>query len=166
MTVARFVASQAIVLAMPGVPAVYIQSLLGTRNDLDGVARTGRARSINRSQHDYQHVANALANTESLEARVFDRLTRLIRVRRQQVAFDPYAPFEVLDYGTSVFAIRRGDPQSGATITCINNLTGKEALLEISDTISGQELLADDHVPSGKHFMPPYAVWWLLARKQ
>ena len=166
LTVARFVASQAIVLAMPGVPAVYIQSLLGTRNDLRGVERSGRARSINRSQHEYKDVVNALSNSESLEARIFERLTHLIRVRRQQVAFDPYAPFEVLDYGTGVFAIRRGDPQSGATITCINNLTGEEALLEISGSISGQELLSDDYVPSGKHIMPPYAVWWLLAGNQ
>lgn len=166
LTVERFVASQAIVLAMPGVPAIYIQSLLGTRNDLQGVERTGRARSINRPQHEYNRIAATLSRPESLEAGVFDRLTHLIRVRRQQAAFDPYAPFAVLDYGTSIFAIRRGDPLSDATITCINNLTGKEVLLEISGIVAGQELLAGAYVPAGKHLIPPYAVWWLLAGKQ
>jgi len=159
----RFVALQAIVLAMPGMPAIYIQSLLGTRNDLELVRQTGRARSINRSQHEYSDIAAALSRPASLEARVFERLTHLIRVRRKHAAFAPYAPFEVLDYGTSVFAMRRGDPQSDATITCINNLTGKEVLLEISDSASGQELLADAYVPAGNHLVPPYAVWWLLA---
>ncbi len=165
-TVSRFVTSQAIVLAMPGVPAIYIQSLLGTRNDLQGVERSGRARSINRSRHDYSDVVTALSRTESLEARIFERLTHLIRMRRQQDAFDPYAPFEVLDHGDSIFAIRRGDPMSGATITCINNLTDKDVLLEISDVVSGQELLGGANVPAGKHLFPPYAVWWLLADKQ
>lgn len=159
----RFVASQAIVLAMPGMPAIYIQSLLGTRNDLELVKQTGRARSINRSQHEYSDIVATLSRAEGLEARVFERLTHLIRVRRQQVAFDPYAAFEILDYGNSVFAMRRGDPRSNATILCITNLMDKEVLLDIPDSDAGRELISDNYVPAGEHLISPYAVWWLDA---
>ena len=41
----KFLASQAIQYSLPGVPATYIHSLLGSRNWLEGVAQTGRART-------------------------------------------------------------------------------------------------------------------------
>jgi len=158
--ISRFVASQAIVLAMPGVPAIYIQSLLGTRNDLGLVAQTGRSRSINRSQHDYGDVVNALSDPSRLEAKVFDRLTAMIRKRRQHPAFSPYSPFDVVDLGEHVFAIRRGDPQAGATILCIVNLTDRETTVEVP--AAGKDILTDGPVAAGKSKLEPFAVRWLL----
>ena len=46
----RFLVSQAIPMALMGIPGIYIHSLLGSRNDYDGVEASGRARSINREQ--------------------------------------------------------------------------------------------------------------------
>jgi len=39
--IARFILAHAVLLSFPGVPAVYIQSILGSRNDYDGVERLG-----------------------------------------------------------------------------------------------------------------------------
>ena len=155
--IARFIASQAIVLAMPGVPAIYIQSLLGTRNDLAKVEQTGRARSINRSQHAYGDIAKALSDPKRLEAKVFERLTTMIRHRRQHAAFNPYAPFEVLDLGEPVFAISRGD--AGAVILCIVNLTGKQATVEIP--AAGRDIITGDRVAAGHCSLDPFAARWL-----
>ena len=44
----RFLASQAILLSLPGVPGIYVHSLLGSRNWPEGVAQTGHNRTINR----------------------------------------------------------------------------------------------------------------------
>jgi len=44
----RFLLSQSIALTLRGMPAVYIHSLLGSRNWNEGVRRTGQPRSINR----------------------------------------------------------------------------------------------------------------------
>jgi sucrose phosphorylase len=44
----RVVCAHAIMLALAGVPAVYVNTLLGGRNWHEGVERTGRLRSINR----------------------------------------------------------------------------------------------------------------------
>ena len=39
-----------------GVPAIYIHTILGSLNDYEGLAQTGRNRSINREKLDYDVV--------------------------------------------------------------------------------------------------------------
>ncbi|MDJ0938575.1 MAG: sugar phosphorylase [Woeseiaceae bacterium] len=155
----RFVASQAIVLAMPGVPAIYVQSLLGTRNDLARVEQTGRARSINRSKHEYASITSKILDRETRQGRVFDRLTRMIRVRRVHAAFDPYAPFEIVDFGHEVFALTRGADEQA--ITCITNLTDRGVTIDITAERVGEELLSSTTIAAGQHTLPAFAVWWL-----
>ncbi len=161
----RFVASQAIVLAMPGVPAIYIQSLLGTRNDVERMQQTGRARSINRSKHDYGDVKRKLASAQTLEAQVFERLTALIRLRRRKAAFDPYAPFQVMELGEKVFALRRGDKDAGASILCITNLTGEGVSVDLPADAAGKDLVSGESYAAGQHRMAPYAVCWIAAEE-
>lgn len=165
-TVARFVASQAIVLAMPGVPAIYIQSLLASRNDVQAVLRTGRARSINRSQHDYSQVAGSLADEQGLEGRVFSAIKHLIAVRREHAEFSPYAPFCVLELGHHVFAIQRGDASNDAAVNCIVNLTDKSTVIDIKSEVAGIDLLTDTRVAPGNHTLPAYAIRWLQPQQQ
>ncbi len=155
-TIDRFIASQAIVLAMPGVPAIYIQSLLGTRNDVERVKQTGRARSINRSRHRYSDITARLADEGGFEARVFSGLKKLIRARSRQSAFDPHAPFRVLDLDNRVFAIERGT--SAEAITCCINLTGDTFPVDLG---SGRDLLTESDVGPGPCEMLPYAVLWI-----
>jgi sucrose phosphorylase len=50
----RFICAHTIMMALEGIPAFYIHSLLGTENDLDRVVETGRARSINRHVWDQE----------------------------------------------------------------------------------------------------------------
>lgn len=154
----RFVASQAIVLAMPGVPAVYVQSLLGTRNDLERVQQTGRARSINRSKHDYGAVTARLRETDGLQGRIFEGLTGLIRIRQAQEAFDPYAAFEVLDAGDDVFAITRRSA-GGSRVCCIVSLVNGPATITLEQ--AGSNLLDDKTVSAGPYTLAPYEILWL-----
>lgn len=161
VTISRFVAAQAIVLAMPGVPAIYVQSLLGTRNDFDLMEETGRARSINRSRHDYATIESKLTDKDSLEGKIFAALTRLIGIRRKQNAFNPYAGFKVLDLGDSVFALLRGGKADRQQVCSIINLTGKNVDVQIGAEVAGIDLLTNKPVPAGKHTLPPHAVRWL-----
>ena len=50
MVVERFLCARAILLAIEGIPAIYIHSLLATGNDHERVKATGHARAINRHQ--------------------------------------------------------------------------------------------------------------------
>ncbi len=60
----KFLASQSIQYALPGVPATYIHSLLGSRNWVEGVKQTGRARTINREKLQVEKLISEL-NTRS-----------------------------------------------------------------------------------------------------
>ncbi len=162
--VSKFVASQAIVLAMPGVPAIYIQSLLGTRNDTELVEATGRARSINRSQHELGAIKAKLDSTDTLEAKIFGALTELIRIRREHPAFHPTAAFEVIDTGApEVFALARGERNGDPAILCLFNVSNRSATVQIPANYAGHDLLTDSSVVPGDHRLEPYAVRWLEA---
>ncbi|MEK9713166.1 MAG: sugar phosphorylase, partial [Thalassolituus sp.] len=85
--VQRFLCSQAIMLAMQGIPAVYIHSLTASPNDLEHVEKTGRTRSINRRIWDKNELDYLLGNPVTPQAEVFAALTRMIKLRRKQPAF-------------------------------------------------------------------------------
>ncbi|EGT5736522.1 sugar phosphorylase, partial [Cronobacter dublinensis subsp. dublinensis] len=57
---ARFLLAHALLLTFPGVPAIYIQSILGSRNDEEGVARLGYNRAINRQKYTETEMTDAL----------------------------------------------------------------------------------------------------------
>jgi len=109
----RFMLSQAIPLALTGIPGIYIHSLLGSRNDLEGVKRTGRARSINREQLQERSLVEQLADPQSPRARVLSAYLHLLDARSQQPALHPDAPQEVLDLAPALFAVRRTDANTG-----------------------------------------------------
>ncbi len=69
----RFMASQAILLAMIGVPGIYFHSLFGSRGWPEGVAQTGRNRTINRQKLALPALEAELADPRSLRAQVFRR---------------------------------------------------------------------------------------------
>jgi sucrose phosphorylase len=158
----RFLASQAIQYALPGVPATYIHSLLGSRNWTEGVQQTGRARTINREKLQVENVIQELQNPESFRSRVFYPYLELIKTRIRQPAFHPNAEFEVLNMGPQVFAIRRA--AKNQTICAVANISKSKitVCLPHQDTPgSALDLI------SGKTFRPdsitlkPYQYVWL-----
>jgi sucrose phosphorylase len=119
----KFLASQAIQYSLPGVPATYLHSLLGSRNWTEGVDQTGRARAINREKLSLAEVAAALADDRSFRSRVFYPYLRLMRVRSNQPAFHPNAAFRIFDLGPALFAIRRSCGRQ--TIFAVTNISSQ-----------------------------------------
>ena len=58
--VKRFVASRIIALVLKGVPGIYLNSLIGTRNDIEAVQATESKRDINRTLTDVRAITEAL----------------------------------------------------------------------------------------------------------
>ncbi|NDL64461.1 alpha-amylase family glycosyl hydrolase [Acerihabitans arboris] len=119
----RFMLAHAILLAFPGVPAVYIQSILGSRNDYEGVKAAGYNRAVNREKYPLKAIEAALQDETSLRARVFHHLSDLIQRRRGQPAFHPDAAMEVLEWDNALFAFHRRSPRQN--ILCVFNLSAK-----------------------------------------
>lgn len=131
LQVERFLCSQTIMLGLRGVPAIYLHSLTATPNDHEGVAATGRARSINRKKWDVAELEQ-LIHGKGASAKIFAEYRRRIQIRTQHAAFHPDAKQTVLDLGTDLFAFIRSAEKSPETILCISNLsaTRKELILD------------------------------------
>ena len=123
LDVQRYLASQAILLSLPGVPGIYAHSLFGSRNCHDCYAETGRPRSLNRRKFDRATLDATLANPAAHAGRVFDGYRCMLRVRRQEPAFHPAGGQQGLDLGSAVFAILRTPPGAGRPVLCLVNVS-------------------------------------------
>ncbi len=158
---ARFLASQAIQLVLPGVPGVYIHSLLGTRNWNEGVCQTGRARTINRRPLQYDKVLEEIETPGTLRHMIFSAYVRMLAVRREQPAFHPASPFEILDLSSKCFAVRRFCGQQ--TVLAVANVSEDTLSLDLPG-IGGsgaRDLLTGKPFSPGKISLPPFGVAWL-----
>jgi glycosidase len=158
----KFLASQAIQYVLPGVPATYIHSLLGSRNWLEGVKQTGRARTINREKLEVKNLMSELKDPESFRARIFFSYIDLIKIRTKHQAFHPNADFEILEIDSRVFAIKRYCQEQ--TIYALTNVSSAEIPLSLSghdvpeqmeDLISGEKFGSDSFT------LRPYQYVWL-----
>lgn len=106
--VERFMASQAIMLTLKGVPGVYVHSLLGSQNNLSGVKETGISRMINREKLQAGRLDSSLTDGRSLRHRVLWNFLHLLNVRKQIRAFHPSGTRQVLDSDRRLLIIARG----------------------------------------------------------
>lgn len=118
--VARFLASQAILLALGGVPGIYIHSLVGSRNCHACLAETGRARSLNRQKWTLAELRGLLGDAQGHQRRVFDGYRRLLRLRRGQPAFHPASSQQVLPADPALFTLLRGAGLDAPLLCCVN----------------------------------------------
>ena len=123
--VARFLASQAILLSLAGVPGIYVHSLFGSRNCHDCFAETERARSLNRHKFDRAEIEAALTDPDLHTGQVFDGYRSMLQVRRAEPAFHPAGEQQVLELGPAVFAVLRTPPDAGRgqPVLCLQSVS-------------------------------------------
>jgi sucrose phosphorylase len=107
LKVRKFIASQAILVLLKGIPGIYIHSLLGTHNDLDGVLSSGINRRINRKKLNVVDLEQALSDSTSFESNILSSYKALIKVRMSDMSFSPDADQEVIDEHHHLFVMRR-----------------------------------------------------------
>ena len=155
-------ASQSIQYALPGVPATYIHSLLGSRNWYQGVEQTGRARTINREKLDKATLVAEINEPQSFRARIFTAYTHMIRTRTRQAAFHPNADFAILDLGPQLFGIKR--TASAQTLWAVTNITNRPARADLTAAgAHGQmvDLLTENSQDAANVELDPYQFMWL-----
>ena len=158
----KFLASQAIQYVLPGVPATYIHSLVGSRNWLEGVKQTGRARTVNRAKLDVENLMSELKDPESFRSRIFYSYIDLIKIRKKQQAFHPNADFEILEIDPKVFAIKRYSQEQ--TIYALTNISSKDLSVSLSgNEVAGQmtDLITGEKITKGSITLKPYQYMWL-----
>ncbi len=169
--VRRFMASQAILLSLIGVPAIYFHSLFGSRGWPEGVAQTGRNRTINRQKLQMAELEAGLSRPQSLRAQVFAAYARLLRARAASPAFHPNGAQAAKSCGDSIFALLRTAPDFGATVLCLQNVSDQAQLAygvaDYLETDTLIDLITDRSVMAsgeGTIDLKPYETLWLDGR--
>ncbi|MCP1313472.1 sugar phosphorylase [Halomonas sp. 707D7] len=128
--IARFLCSQAIMLSLQGIPALYLHTLTGSLNDVEGVERSGRLRSINRRQWPRDELELLLASPSTPTHDVFHALRALLALRRAEPCFHPGAAQHVLTTPDNLLAIERGPLEDGRRLLALFNVTDRPVPLD------------------------------------
>jgi glycosidase len=175
MQTRRFLAAQAIMLSLAGVPGIYVHSLLGSRSWREGVEKTGRYRTINREKLEWHDLAAALADPTSLRHRVFYQYVHLLRVRSSQRAFHPNGAQRILFGDRALFTLLRTSPDGREHLLCVHNVSDEEQdfrvdlnELGVPHSSAVHDLVFPTRYPIGEDgrlglTVKPYQVLWLKA---
>ncbi|PJE28296.1 Sucrose phosphorylase [Pseudooceanicola marinus] len=167
----RFLASQSLVMALEGIPAFYIHSLLATPNDQDGVEKSGHNRAINRHRWDYEELHGLLEDPSTTQHQVLEEMRRRIGIRRRQRAFHPNATQFTLQLDHRIFGLWRQSLDRDQSIFALHNVS--DDALEIDamainlidgedwvDLLSGEAIRPD----GGPIPFAPYQCRWITNR--
>jgi glycosidase len=167
----RFVVSQAIMLALRGLPGIYFHSLFGSRNDREAALASGIHRRINRHKFFRSELEADLAKNGSVRAGVFGRYAGLLRIRGEHSAFHPCGGQQILNVGPRVFTLLRTSPDGSERVLCLQNVTNMAVAASVSlDGLSPDKLWTDlldarwQQVTCEKSLamtLRPYEVCWL-----
>jgi len=146
LQVKRFIAAQAIMLSIIGVPGIYVHSLFGSRGWTEGVKQTGRNRTINREKLQFDELQKGLADETSLRSKVFSRYSQLLKTRSSSPAFDPHGTQVIHDLHPAVFAVERISPDGQSRMLCMHNV----GLKTVSFSVNEKQISLE-----------PYQVLWL-----
>jgi len=161
LQIKQFLITQGIMLCLAGIPGIYIHSILGSRNDFNGVKQTGRARSINRERLQASQVKDELKQSTSFRSGIFSGYQHLLTTRKQYSAFHPNTPQTVIDFGnSSIFALLRGNaPERILTVFNVSNNVHIINLATFEDS-SYHDLLTDT-TQARNITLNPYQIMWL-----
>ena len=166
--VERFICAHAIMIALEGVPAFYVHSLLGTRNDYENMEEKGYNRAINRHQWILADLQETLEDDSTENYTVYNLLKQIVMIRQQQPAFHPNATQFTLHTGDQLFSFWRQSVDRRQSIFCIYNISDENQTLRLHDlnlisTDSWRDLISgrvyDEHDELLE--IEPYQVLWI-----
>jgi sucrose phosphorylase len=143
----RFVAANAILLSLQGVPGIYVHSLFGSPSDHEGLKASGINRRLNRHKFTQAELDANLADPRSRASTVLARYSHLLRVRASNSAFHPGASQDVKPSREVLHIVRDG------RVHCLINVTAKAQ----HAAVTGIDLLSG--VPFRGSLQPYQAAW-------
>jgi glucosylglycerate phosphorylase len=170
LQIARFLASRAIALALAGVPAIYLPSIVGAYVTSDYKVNERDPRSINRNTIRVQELLEQLSVPDSHASRILERFVHLIQARTRCPAFHPSAEQRVVLSDPGVFSLLRRS-RSGEVVLALTNVTATARELPLSLADLGathsfwRDMLTDRHLRADQGVLrvplDAYDVVWL-----
>ena len=171
--VGKFMASQAIMLSLQGIPGIYVHSLFGSRSDREAVLRTGINRAINRARFVRSELERELADENSLRHKVYTAYKRLLSIRRSHPAFHPDSEQRILNLDPAVFAVlRTHTPGAQGSVLAVQNVSGNRVIARVdlkeirwTGVESAVDLISGARIPAGAGLLAlqlePYQSMWI-----
>ena len=163
----RFILAHTILFSMEGIPAVYIQNLVGTANDYEKVKLTKSNRSINRKNWDLTNLEDKLKK-KSINNKIYNCLIKMINLRKKQPAFHPNATQFTLQLNNDFFGIWRQSIDRSQSIFCISNLTKNKKSISLLDinlipTNEWFDIISQAKIKNinGRILFKPYQTYWI-----
>jgi sucrose phosphorylase len=141
-----FLNTYGLALALPGLPAVYFHSWIGSRSWKEGPDKLGYNRAINREKPAIDRVEKETADASSFRYHVHRGFRRLLEFRQSEDAFSPQVPCHILGSSDSIFALVRGPGAQGRGIICIHNFGPEEGFIDLSQI---------NRIDAGGFHLPP-----------
>ena len=159
-----YLAAHQLMMAFQGVPAIYINALVGGLNDLQGVESSGRTRSINRGHWELANLTELLDNDANSQSIIFKEICRNLELRSGQSAFSPSASQTVVFYDQShIWLKRQSSDQRIFVVASFSSETTKTALV-VDESLPdiALDILRDENVHLHQTIaMAPYQVRWI-----
>ncbi len=172
----RFLASRAIALAMKGVAAVYLPSIIGAHVTADTPVDIKDPRSINRNTINAPALFEQLQDSASAAAHIAQRFTHMIKARVASPAFHPAASQKVLFVTPAIFSVFRESLDGKHLVLCLTNVTNSRRTFEVSaDQVDGGartwvDLVNGERIKNGggdlRVELERYQVRWLKAESR
>ena len=162
--VRKFLASQAMMLALRGIPGVYFHSLVGTENDQAGVSRTGHNRSINRQKFSSAELRQRLASNDSKQRAVFEGYQKMLEIRCRQKAFHPEGAQAMLNItDPRVLGFQRTSPDGQQRVVVLANFSHQNVMIPLPSGLGERlDLLSDERTNGSTYQLDAYRVAWLV----
>ena len=159
----RFRLSQLFVMALPGVPAFYLPTLMASGNDEASFRSSGQRRDLNRERFNREGLERRLTDPHSDARYALETVRHAMDVRGSLPAFYPQAAFACLSGSMADrVVIRRG---SGAdTVWAVHNFSANRLNLDLRSLVNQEhwcDCLQDSAPVPTQLTLDPFAVHWL-----
>ncbi|HHH55089.1 MAG TPA: sugar phosphorylase [Bacteroidetes bacterium] len=158
----RSLLAHAVLLSMPGLPAIYFHSIIGSLNDIKGMEESGINRRINREKLEFNQLEKQLEDTNSRRAHILQSIKKLINIRAKEPSFDPYGDYELLDTDKGVFAILRKGVNNQNNISCFYNFTQEDKIIDFNDDDSYVDIISNKKYMDAIIIKPLSFIWLKL----
>lgn len=157
--IAKMMLTQSLMLAFPGVPGVYFHSLVGSQNHYKGVEESGIKRRINREKLEFTKLELELNSTSSLRNKVFNSYKKVLEIRSQEKAFNPFGDAEYFKFSNDqVFIIKRNFKNE--SIYCVYNFSDQSLKIDALES-EVVNLISKEIIKESSWDLNPYQFLWL-----
>ena len=144
----RFILSQTLMLSLKGIPAIYINSLFGQKDNQEKYLKTGIKRDLNRKTYFKREVE------ELQEKKIYKEYKKLITIRTNNKNFHPKKDQKLLKTNDKILCFERGN------LLVVCNFTEKHIITKYS----GHDLITNKK--HDKIILKPYQVMWIEKWKE